>query len=229
MISDRLLTHLNGMAAHVLGWAAVLDEKQRARLANPEIAEEINKLSYLDHWWRRRRIAPLLSKVIERLNEAGDLEQARSWVECLDEELENDSGLREDLVRTFGSEVAFDHALTVAPITPQSTALLGYFEGQAAYGDPRVVIALILFQEWYAITLEKIVRDGAGILSAEANDALARRSEADKALLGRSLSYIDATFEQDDIATLLWSIDFTSLCLREAQAWVATGVLGRRP
>lgn len=228
MISEMLLAHMNDAAADMFGWGSVLDEEKRALLLEPEVAEEVNKLSYLDYWQRVDGTASLMLKVIGRFNRLGDIESARFWIESLDEELGNDARVREDVIRAFGSEVAFEHALGVTPATPPTLALLGYFEAQATIGDPRLLIVLQLLQKWHAVTMEKILRDGVEILWPKGSLGQTPQTETEKAAFGTCKSYIDANFEESDLATLLWSIDFSGLSLRESQAWIASGVIGRR-
>ncbi len=212
MIAQKLIDHLTHRSDHVLSWASTFTEEQRSQISEPTIALEIDKLAALDAWQRGQRFRNGVLAAIDRHMTNGEGASARFWLEELDAGIGAESAARDALVDMFGSEIALQHALSRNPLAPSSAALVGYFTFQAAHGDARLVTLLPLVLRWQFAVLSP---EGAG------QDAMA-------VALGAVPAQIDGVFNDGDAALLLWTLDFTGLCLREAQAWVASGVLGRR-
>lgn len=228
MPADNVLAHLETARARMLAWPDAFAADERARLADPAIAETLDGLAYVDGWRRIQRTTPMILAAIARFDAAGDGDSARFWIAHLDEEHGHDRMMRDDLLRIYGSEAELERVLAANPITPPSAALVGYFEWQVAHGDPHVLIALRLLLEHIFATMGEDERARADLVVAGGSQTLALHHEADQMHVTVCADYVTRHFTDRDAARLIWSLDFAALMLSDAQVWIASRVLGSR-
>jgi|HubBroStandDraft_1064217.scaffolds.fasta_scaffold52478_2 hypothetical protein len=226
-LSDRLSKQLPETRARMLSWPQMFEAELSSRLADPVVAQDIDRMSYVDSWRRIRRTTPMILRTIERLDSLGEPEAATFWIEHLDEEAGHDRIMLDDLERMFGGQAALASVLDAHPITPPSAALLGYYEWQALHGDPHLLIILRLFLEWHMAEMSAAERADVHALIVGGSQTLTVHAEADRMHVRPCYAYIDRWFAPAALPRLLWSLDFIGLCLREAQAWTASAVLAR--
>lgn len=226
MIMDRLTTHLDVARARMLAWPAGFTEEERARLGDPGVAEQVDRLAYLDGWRRIRRTTPMILAAIARFDERSDADSTAFWIEHLDEEHGHDRIMLDDLRRMYGDEAALTRALDANPISPASAALAGFFEWQVAHGDPHLLVVLRLLLEHIFATMEEPERARVDAGIPGNSQTLMLHNEADQAHVLACGDYLSAHFSEADVPTLIWALDYAALMLSDAQTWVAARVLG---
>jgi hypothetical protein len=219
-LEHRLLSNREA----VRNWTSALTQDERVNIASDATRDVITRHAYIDGYWRIRRTSSMILRAIERLDHMGEDKAAKFWIEHLSEEALHDREMLEDLTRMFGDAKAVRAVLAATPISPPGAAMVGYFEWQVLNGNPHLLIALRLFQEWFFTQMEDVDVSHVNNLLDGGSTILRTHRELDGDHVKPCFGYIDQHCA-DVVSELDWSLDFTANCLRNSQVWAARKVM----